>query len=168
MLDPWVFLQQLVNFLVLTALLYWLLHKPLSQFMEQRKRGIATDIEEARKEREAALEEHRQYAAKVSQAHEEAQQIIDAAVERSKQLEKEMVAEAKEEIVRLKNRTQSELEQEKQKAISELTDHVAALSVAAAGKIISKNLDVKTHEDLLTEFINQLEQHIDSEQTGEN
>ena len=64
---------------------------------------------------------------------------------------------AKEEHARLLKATQEELAREREKALQDLRSEVVALSVAAAGKILSQNLDAAAHAQLVDDFIEKLE-----------
>ena len=59
---------------------------------------------------------------------------------------------------RAKKSAQEEIERERRAAAEELRSQVVALSMAAASKVIQKNLDEKANEHLIAEFAERLGQ----------
>ena len=81
----------------------------------------------------------------------------DASVERSvAQLIEEARASARAEGEREKAAARSEIEQEVSRAREMLRDQVAALAVAGAERILRREVDARTHADLLESIKRQL------------
>ena len=57
----------------------------------------------------------------------------------------------------MKKAAEAEIERERTRTVEELRSEVVALSMAAAGKIISKNIDASENEQLIAEFVNKLD-----------
>ena len=57
----------------------------------------------------------------------------------------------------MKHAAQQEIQRERALAVEKLKGQVAALSIAAAEKIVSKNIDAAENEALIKEFIDQLD-----------
>ena len=52
---------------------------------------------------------------------------------------------------------EEDIKRDRERAVSQLRTEVVSLSLAAAGKLISKNIDNKENERLINDFINQLD-----------
>jgi F-type H+-transporting ATPase subunit b len=85
----------------------------------------------------------------ISEARHQATGILDQAHSRAN----EIVAEGKESGVKERERqlaaAMAEIEQETNKAREELRGQVSAIAIASAEKILKREIDSKTHEDIL-------------------
>ena len=63
----------------------------------------------------------------------------------------------KREIEQMKKSAEEQMERERAHAVEQLKAEVVALSLAAAGKIIQKNLDEKDNDAIIGEFIAKLD-----------
>jgi F-type H+-transporting ATPase subunit b len=72
------------------------------------------------------------------------------------------VAEARGEHARLLKEAREEIGRERERAVVELRNEVVSLSIAAAGKIIGRNIDQATNAQLVNDFITKL----DDEKSG--
>mgnify|MGYP002513714505 FL=1 len=61
------------------------------------------------------------------------------------------------EIKQMKDNAKAEMQRERAQAVEVLKGQMVALSMAAAQKIVSKNMDAAENEALVSEFIDQLD-----------
>ena len=59
----------------------------------------------------------------------------------------------------MKEAAQQEIQREQARAVEKLKGAMVTLSLAAAQKIVSKNIDVAENEALISEFIDQLDKN---------
>ncbi|MGH7376776.1 MAG: F0F1 ATP synthase subunit B, partial [Candidatus Methylomirabilales bacterium] len=133
-------LLQLVNFLILVAILYKFLFKPLTGFMAQRAEGIKRSLSEAEEARRAAARTMEEYSAKLVAAQKESEAVRarmeqEVAAERQRLLE-----ESREEAARLLEAARVEIGQEVKKAKATLREEAVSLSLAAAEKLLGRAL----------------------------
>ena len=57
----------------------------------------------------------------------------------------------------MKKAAQAEIQRERERAVEQLKGEVVTLSIAAAGRIVAKNLDEKESEKLIGDFISELD-----------
>lgn len=69
---------------------------------------------------------------------------------------KKIVAAAKVEATRLYNEAKADINSEKEKAVTEVREQVASLSVLIAAKVIEKNLNEADQSDLIAGYIDGL------------
>ncbi|SDX26520.1 MULTISPECIES: F0F1 ATP synthase subunit B [unclassified Paenibacillus] len=150
------FFIQLIAF----GILFWLLSRyafgPLFSIMEQRKQFVKEQLENAensRKQAEAQYEEQKQ---SLQQARKDAYDIIEQAKQTSSKQADEIVHAAKSEATRLKDEAVKDIESEKNKAISALRSQVSGMSVMIASKIIEKQIDDKSQEQLVDQYLNEV------------
>jgi len=150
-------LAQIINFLLLVALLRAVAYKPVARLLQQRSDKIKSDLEQAEADRKAAEQTLAQYKAQLSDAHKKAQEIVEKANLTARQEHDAAVAETRREIERMKQNAQAEIENERNRAFEDMKSQIVSLSLAAAGKVVSKNLDTKENDKLVNDFISSLD-----------
>ena len=156
-------LWQLVNFFVLLFLLRKFLYSPIKEMLDKRAAQINGDLDDAEARREEAEEIKAEYEQKLKNARSEAQEIVDNAETRANKKAKDIINKAEERAENLKAKKLEEIEQAKKEAAAELRDSIADYTVLAANKLIQEQLDEDKHQQMVMDFIDQL----DKEKLGE-
>jgi F-type H+-transporting ATPase subunit b len=151
-------IAQIINFLILVAILTKFAYKPLLKALADRQARIADSLETADKERSAAEQLKREYLEQLAQARTQAQAIVDKASKLAETTKDEILQEARTEHARLLAEAREEIAREQQRAIAELKNEVVSLSIAAATKIIGHNIDTSANAKLVTDFIDRLDE----------
>ncbi len=149
-------LYQLLAFIVLLFLLRKYAWGPLMGIMKKREEHITNEINEAetsRKEAQAYLDEQTEA---LKEARKEAQALIESAKKQGEQQGEGILQAAREEAVRMKEAALSEIEREKEQAVQTLRNEVATLSVQIASKVIVKELDEKSQEKLVDDYLKEV------------
>ena len=145
-------LTLLTQALVFAAFI-WFTAKLIWPFMlraiETRQKTIADGLAAAEQGRRSLELSTRQADEAITEARSRAADIVAQAEKRATQLVDEARTAAKEEGNREKIAARAEIEQEITRAREQLRDHVAALAVAGAEKILRREVDAKAHADLL-------------------
>lgn len=157
MIDQTLFIAQSVNFILLIALLYWLLYKPVRTFMDTRTAEIEEQIKTAKENQEAAEALRLDLEEQAKDSRQQARKFLDEATKRAEELQAEMIQEAREESAAIIRRAQEVNALEKEKAWAELKDQVGELSLLLASKVINETLDQAQHQELINNTINQLD-----------
>lgn len=155
-LEKWTMLLQIFNFFVLFFVLKKILFKPVSKFMQERRDKIENSIKIAEDKNKEAEKMRKEYEQKVQLAEQEGREIVKAASKRAEVKAEEIVKEAADEASKIKERARVEMERQNQQAVNKLKDEVASIAIMAAGKVINKNLDEKSHQGLIKEFISEV------------
>lgn len=150
-------IAQIINFLILVAILTKVAYKPLMQALADRQAKIADSLATAEQEKQAAEKLKQEYLAQLSEARTQAQAIVDKAAKLAEQTKDEILKEAREESARLLKATQDEIARERERAIAELKGEVVTLAVAAASKIIAQNMNETANAKIVDDFINNLD-----------
>jgi len=156
-------LWQLLNFFVLLYLLRKFLYSPIKDILDKRAAQINGDLDDAEARREEAEEIKAEYEQQLKNAHSEAQEIVDNAETRANKKAKDIINEAEEKAESLKAKKLEEIEQAKKEAAAELRDSIADYTVLAANKLIREQLDEDKHQQMIMDFIDEL----DKEELGE-
>ena len=146
-------IAQVVNFLILAAILRALAYKPVAKMLKQRSDKIQETINKADADKKAAEETLAQYKSQLADAQRRAQEIVDKAEVTARQERDALVAETKKEIERLKQNAQVEIQNERNRAFEQMQKEIVTLSLAAAEKVVAKNLTSKENDKLVNDFI---------------
>ena len=148
---------------MLLFLLRRYLYDPIKNILDQRAEQINGDLDDADARRQEAEELKSEYEQKLKNAHSEAQKIVDNAESRANKKAKNIINQAEERAENLKAKKLEEIEQAKKEAAAELRDEIADYTVQAANKLIQEQLDEDKHQQMIMNFIDQL----DKEKLGE-
>jgi F-type H+-transporting ATPase subunit b len=150
----------LIGQIITFAILVWFVGKylwgPLTQMMNDRKKRIADGLAAAERgvhsqelAKQKALEE-------IKKGKVQAAEILAQAQKRGVEIIEEAKNEAKSEGQRIITAANAEIEQQMNRAKEVLRGQVVSISVAAASKILKKEIDSKAHGDLLNDIVGQL------------
>ncbi len=146
-------IAQVVNFLILAAILRALAYEPVARMLKQRSDKIKETIKKADDDKKAAEETLKQYKSQLADAQKRAAEIVEKAELTARQEREALVAETKKEIERLKQNAQLEIQNERARAFEQMQKEIVTLSLAAAEKIVEKNLTSKENDKLVSDFI---------------
>ena len=146
-------IAQVLNFLILVAILRALAYEPVAKMLKQRSDKIQNSLDQAAADRKAAEQTLAQYKNQLADANKRAQEIVDRAELTARQERDSLVAETKREIERMKQNAQAEIQNERNRAFEEMKAEIVTLSLQAAEKIVAKNLSSKENDKLVDDFI---------------
>ncbi len=147
------FVFQIINFILIYLLLRHFLWKPVTEFMDKRTKTIEDSIKDAELKNKESDELKAQYEEKLDEIKEERIQILDDATKRAESRSAQIVDSAEEEARKILERARLQIEREQQKMMNELKGDISELAIGVAEKIIEKNLDAKTHDKMIQQFI---------------
>lgn len=150
-------IAQIINFLILVALLAKVAYKPLINVLEERKNRVESHMAAAEQEKLQAETLRQENERLLSEARAQAQAIVDKAVKLAEKSKEDILLEARKEQERLIKAAQDEISREKDAALAQMRAEMVSVSLAAATKIIGDNLDQEKNAKLVTDFINQLD-----------
>jgi len=129
---------------------------PIVNALEERKAKIAQGLAAAeRGHKEQELGQHRATEI-MKEAKSHAAEIVGQAQKRASEIVDEAKQDAREEGARLVHAAQAEIDQQVNRAREELREKVAVLAVAAAEKILQKEVDPTAHTAIIEAFAKQI------------
>jgi F-type H+-transporting ATPase subunit b len=140
-------------FIWFTAKFVW---PHLSRAIENRQKHIAEGLAAAERGKQDLEQAAVRTADMLRQARQQAQDVLAQAEKRASQIIEEAKVAAGEEGARLIAGAKAEIDQEVSRARETLRAQVAALAVAGAEQILRREVDVKTHAELLASVQQQL------------
>ena len=151
------FFAQILNFLILVAILRAVAYKPIVRMLKEREDKIADSLNKADADAQKAEATLQEYQEQLASARIKAQDILDKAERRAREEREASAQETKKEIEQMKKAAEAEIQREHERAAEQLKGQIVALSIAAASRIVAKNLDEQENEKLIGDFISELD-----------
>ena len=151
------FFVQIINFLILVALLRAFCYKPVVRMIHARQDKIAESLQKADDDAAEADKLLADYKAKLAAAQQKAEEIVANAEKRAASEREESVKRTREEIAQMKKAAEAEINRDRERGVEQLRAQMVALSMAAASKIIEKNMDAADNEQIINEFVSKLD-----------
>ena len=129
-------LLHLLNVAILFAILYFLLYKPVKNFMEKRKQEYLDIDEAAAKKLEDAENLKSDYEAKLKQADDEIKAMKSEASKAMDSRALQSEQQAKEQAAEILERARVQAESEKNRILSKASDQVTDIAKEAAKKVM--------------------------------
>lgn len=145
----------IVTFLTVLIILRAFAWKPLMQSLEKRENAIREAIESAQRAKQEAEALLKQYQEKVASAQAEVKNLIQEGQKAAQAQKEAMIKEATEECQRIRERSENELKLAKEKAVQEIFQVAADLSIAISTKLIQKSLDQNEQNRIIRDTVQQ-------------
>jgi F-type H+-transporting ATPase subunit b len=153
----WTLGVQLISFLLLLAVLYKLMYRPLLAALEGRTSAIQQQLAEAQAAREEAQRERAAMEERIRAAHAEAQTLRERALREAAELRERLSAEARQEAARLVEAAQAQIAQDVRRARAELRAEVGALATQIAERVVRKSMTDDDHQRLVRDALARIE-----------
>jgi F-type H+-transporting ATPase subunit b len=153
----WTLGVQLISFLLLLAVLYKLMYRPLLAALEGRTTAIQQQLAEAQAAREEAQRQLGAMEERIRTAQAEAQALRERALREAAELRERLSAEARQEATRLVEAAQAQVAQEVRRARTELRAEVGTLAIQIAERLVRKSLNDEDHQRLVREALTRIE-----------
>jgi F-type H+-transporting ATPase subunit b len=156
-LEPGLMLWTIIVFLVLLALLRKFAWAPLLASLEQRQdliRKSLDDAQQARKELERLNQESAQI---LKNANAEAESIVSRSWSEAEKLREEMKQKARTDADAIMKEAQRQIEIETGRAVRQIRNEVADISVNIASKLIQRNFSREDNSRLIEDTLKQIE-----------
>jgi F-type H+-transporting ATPase subunit b len=141
-------IQGVAFFLVVLGVMKWL-WPPLMNILEQRQKTIAEGLAAGNKGQKDLDEAKVKSQEIIREARDKAVQIVDQASKRANEIIEEAKATAQSEAQRIVTQAHEEIALDTTKARESLRKQVANLAVQGASRLLEREIDPKTHAQLL-------------------
>ncbi len=143
---------QILNFAVMFVILRKWAFIPILGILERRREAIAQGLEDARVAAEERANAEAEAQKIISEAQTKASQVIREATERAEGVAADIKAAAEAEAVKAREAALEDVAQERDQILANIRNQVAALSMAAAQKLVGEALDERRQHVLISEF----------------
>jgi F-type H+-transporting ATPase subunit b len=149
-------IAQMIAFGVFVAFCMKYVWPPIMKALEERASKIAEGLAAAERGQQEQELGRKRALEVMHKAKADAAEIVSQAQKRYNEILEQAKHDADAEAARRKTAADAELEQEANRAREELRERVSTLAVAAAEKILQKEIDANAHKALVESFAKQV------------
>jgi len=157
MIDWFTVAAQIVNFLVLVALLKHFLYGPLVHAMDEREEKIAQRLQEAEDKAQQAEKEAEDYRRKQRELDERRDSMLDEARQEADEERKQRVKQARDEAQALSREWRSSVERERDAFLGEAREALSRHALAIARKVLADLADARLEQAAVRSFAARLD-----------
>jgi len=145
-----------ITFIVVLVILRKAAWGPLLKSVEDREKNILNAIESAKRERAEAEKLLSEQKTAIAQARQEAAEQVRKTQADMEKFREELMGKAKKEAEDLKADARKSIDDERNKAVSDIKAEAARLSILVAEKLLGEKLDDAKHQALAQQFVTDL------------
>ena len=149
----WSILVSLANLLIMFLILKRFLFKPVQKMMAARKQQVDQIYQDAKENRDSAINMKQEYEARLAIAREEADGLVRNAVQTAQRKGDAIVAEANSQASHLKQKAEQEIAQEKKQMLQDVRGEISDIAVSIASKVVEREVKKQDYDGFVDEFI---------------
>lgn len=149
----WSILVSLANLLIMFLILKRFLFKPVQKMMVARKQQVDQIYQDAKENRDSAINMKQEYEARLATAREEADGLVRNAVQTAQRKGDAIVAEANSQASHLKQKAEQEIAQEKKQMLQDVRGEISDIAVSIASKVVEREVKKQDYDAFVDEFI---------------
>jgi F-type H+-transporting ATPase subunit b len=152
-LEPGLMIWTVAIFLIVLLVLYKAAYPKLLGAVEARERHIRELLAAAKRDREEAEALRAEQKRELEEVRQRSQELVAEGRTAGERLREEILGQARREQAELLERTRRDVQREMEQAMAELKAQVVDVAIAAAGKLVERNLDAEDNRRLVREFL---------------
>lgn len=145
----------IINILVLYFLLKKFLYKPVMAIIEKRNEMIQTQLANAKKTEQDAMQLKEQYENSKARAQEESMRIVEASKVRAQEEYSRIVKEADKQAGKIMENARRTVELDREKVVCGMEKEVADLALMAVSKMLGEQKNEAVNQALYGQFLSQ-------------
>lgn len=161
LIDWFTVIAQIINFLILVALLKHFLYRPILKAMDDREEKIRLRLEEAEQKKRAAEYESISFQKKNRALEEKRQEMLYRAKQEAESRRKELIQQARDDVDSLHGRWREAIQKEKESFLRDLRQHAGRQVYTVARRALKDmaNADLEAHTiDVFLDHITKMEE----------
>lgn len=152
-LDWRLLLAQIVNFFLLLFILRKFAYKPILEALQRRRDRIAEADANAEQIQKNLEDSEKSRERMITEARKEALVIVNHATAQTKTMQEAMMGEARKDVEKIVSDAHVEINAAREKMIADARGEIASLVVAAAGKVLEREVDEKENARMIDETL---------------
>jgi len=157
LIDWFTVAAQILNFLVLVALLKYFLYNPIIRAMDRREEKVRSRLEEAEKREKESQEEAEKYRQKNQEIEEKRREMLDKAKEEAENHRKELTLKARREVDSLRAKWGESVQREKASFLRELKQMTGRQVYAISRRALRDLADADLQERVVQAFLSKMD-----------
>jgi F0F1-type ATP synthase membrane subunit b/b' len=155
-LDIWTVAFQIINFLALAGLLYYLLFRPVTRSMKKRAAEKERITQEIAQNREAAAQLRTELEVRLEHAEEEAANVIARGNEQAQANQQALLEEAEVEVERILAEAQADAHRLRSQAVEDFHDELLDAILEISGQVIGQAAPPEVHDALVQQLCDRI------------
>ncbi|HDM43336.1 MAG TPA: ATP synthase F0 subunit B [Firmicutes bacterium] len=155
-IHPVLLIYQIVVFLIFVYLMYRFVYNPVIRMIDERRRKVEMEVEDAEKKIKDAETLKGQYEKKISEIHKEIEQMKKDAEFKANEIRNKIISDAQEEANRIIEYTKRRTEEERKRLMEDVRNYAVDLSIIVARKILEEKIDKKSDRRLAERFLDEM------------
>lgn len=151
------FVVQCLGFAVLAFVLVKLVFPQLGKILGARTKGIEETFQKIETDTAETSKRLSEIKAKLDQVTQESQQRLQAALDDARKSCDQILADANAQVQAAMDKAKREIEIERDKAVLELRQEATSLTLMAAEHLVQSVMSDPIHENLVTQYLTQLD-----------
>ena len=147
---------QLIAFVVFVIFCMKIVWPPIMAALNERQKKIADGLAEAERGMQQQEIAEQNAAKQLSEAKQQASEILGQAQKRANEMVEDAKSVATDEGNRIKEAAHAEVEKEVNRAKETLRTQVSTIAVAGAERILKKEINASSHQDILDDLASQI------------
>jgi F-type H+-transporting ATPase subunit b len=157
LIDWFTVVAQIVNFLILVALLRRFLYGPIIKVMNEREQKIAFQVEEARQKKLEVEHDAETLRQKIDEVEQTRQQMFEQAQADLEKWRQEKIGETRAEVDEVRKRWRQSIQQEQEALLSQLRQRTADQVLVIARRALSDLANVDLENQIAASFVEQIQ-----------
>jgi F-type H+-transporting ATPase subunit b len=147
------FISQLISFLILLVVLYFVGYKRILKMLDERARRVKESMEQAESVKNQSARTEEEVKKQIQTASQRGQELIAQATQTSDEIRAKAQDLAKKDVEVLIEKARQAIKTERNSAVDELRHEFADLTILAASKVVGESLDKETHKKLIDKVL---------------
>lgn len=158
--NPTTLIAQLFNLFITLFVFKKFFWNKVLDILDQRREAADKEIADAKAARDEALTMKAAYEENMRQSNAKAENLIQNAQQTAAARSEEIIRDAQQTAVQIKQRAESDIAQEKKKALNDAKNEISDLAMAIAGKVVGRELTDSDQLKLVDSFIDELGEEV--------
>ncbi|GAB5547544.1 MAG: hypothetical protein SangKO_073040 [Sandaracinaceae bacterium] len=152
------------NFILWAVILVFLLRKPLTEYLANRRRSVEEGLVEAKRLKEAAEAKYEEYSERLERLDEELAKLREEMVHAAESERDRILAEASARSARMRKDAQFLIDQQMKQLKTDLTKEAIEAAIGAAEKVMVAQIGAPDQQRLADEYMTTIQQVIEDEE----
>ncbi len=151
-----IFAAQLINFLLVVAVIWFLILKPITKKMTERQNLIDESLNNAEKIKNQLVQSEADYNARLEEAKQAGRKVMEKATQDAEIEAQALKDKSKQEIQSLVEQAKVRIQAEKEEMVQALKSETANMVVSALEKILSQKIDAPTDKKIIEDMLKKM------------
>ena len=156
LIDWFTVAAQIVNFLILIALLKYFLYDRIVRAMDEREKKVSSRLEDAGKKKQEAEEKAKSNLEKEQEIEEQREEMLLQAKQDAEERRKELTQQARKEVEVLRSRWVESVQKERESFVSELRKMAADQVYSVVRKVLKDMADSSLEQSVIEVFLKKI------------